>query len=992
MEVDVDRMNDMMRRAVASALVAALLLAVLAAWPGSRGGGEEVLGERWWGTDAPETRADKQSLALEAVGRILRHHAPADHGKHPVYWPAVSFFAKRREQAWRAEKDEEERRGVAQQLRETPARGPSGQKLSPAQAALAAKFNQLSGASSTAYSDFKKGYERETGESSAVRSPPRRARVAPADASGRVVGRHGGRDKRPRADSWGSEWDARRPLEDDQLPPRAEARKLEARHMLPMPKQVRSRRGFRQTLEGGHARGSKEAALEAEVDNLKRKLGEVEGEVAEVRHGWEGGMHVEGGSTQAGAIWDGTERRPVFPGASSLDEGEGGGSATAEGGGVMTGAPGEKDYDKYGVELDKFKDPTPLHYRDDIAGGVEVHTREDEIRRIREYQKKIAEEQGQMRKDWKKLMENPPDVTEATRPDIMDPDSFPTEGEAFHKKYREMKDFKAAVEAFEHDPEFNPMIVLKAHHLVKYGIPAPESDNIYVWRQWYREALDKYHVVRHQVTDMASGNWHDYDTDFDMHGIHRPGAYKKVWRTRDSWGPGKPHTPIVTSPDANFTLSHGGGEVEEAEGGEVRNETVAEATEAEAGTPSNGEVEAEGEGHAEGGDPGEAAAANGDVGDGEAATETDEDETAGAQEKAPVAALSAKVDTLEKKLDNVVTLLEDRRRAARLQVRAPQRLAQQQQRPLRKAYLPSAAERDRLAGEGWEGAPGAGAKTRGAVSTLAAARQTLKADAVPKQLRSAATAAALSALKSEKAAVSPAEEQILSHPPKAVLNWLSSAFHAAAASPGMKHKGARHSQSLVAAKSSTPATDNKPSASQSAAPAAVQKMIRAGAWEGGAHGAASPTSAGAASSPPLYSAADAREDAEAMSAAKSAMASAEAVKSVRDAPDTVVRAKTASHGMMLTGPDPSSSPKTTRSAAPVDPLGRAEKAILVKGGSTAAQQADAVSSRGDVDPEGKTDRSQVPKTLTKKFVGGREMYVPKYDKKRAGGDGWGWLW
>ena len=77
-------MNDMMRRAVASALVAALLLAVLAAWPGSRGGGEEVLGQRWWGTDAPETRADKQSLALEAVGRILQHHAPADHGKHPV--------------------------------------------------------------------------------------------------------------------------------------------------------------------------------------------------------------------------------------------------------------------------------------------------------------------------------------------------------------------------------------------------------------------------------------------------------------------------------------------------------------------------------------------------------------------------------------------------------------------------------------------------------------------------------------------------------------------------------------------------------------------------------------------------------------------------------------------------------------------------------------------------------------------------------------------
>jgi hypothetical protein len=48
--------------------------------------------------------------------------------------------------------------------------------------------------------------------------------------------------------------------------------------------------------------------------------------------------------------------------------------------------------------------------------------------------------------------------------------------------------------------------------------------------------------------------------------------------------------------------------------------------------------------------------------------------------------------------------------------------------------------------------------------------------------------------------------------------------------------------------------------------------------------------------------------------------------------------------------------------------------------------------QGDVDPEGKTYRAPVPKSLTKKFVGGREMYVPKYDHKKAGGDGWGWLW
>ena len=145
-----------------------------------------------------------------------------------------------------------------------------------------------------------------------------------------------------------------------------------------------------------------------------------------------------------------------------------------------------------------------------------MHTREDEIKKIQEYQAKIAEEQHKMREDWEKVMASPPEVTDATRPDIMDPDSFPTEGAAFRAKYTEMKDFKAAVEAFASDPEFNPMIVLKAHHLVKYGIPAPESDSIDVWRQWYREALDKYHVIRHEVTDMASGNWHDYDTDYEV--------------------------------------------------------------------------------------------------------------------------------------------------------------------------------------------------------------------------------------------------------------------------------------------------------------------------------------------------------------------------------------------------------------------------------------------------------------------------------------------
>ena len=51
--------------------------------------------------------------------------------------------------------------------------------------------------------------------------------------------------------------------------------------------------------------------------------------------------------------------------------------------------------------------------------------------------------------------------------------------------------------------------------------------------------------------------------------------------------------------------------------------------------------------------------------------------------------------------------------------------------------------------------------------------------------------------------------------------------------------------------------------------------------------------------------------------------------------------------------------------------------------------------------EGKLERNQgaalldsAPKNehLRKKFEGGREMMVPRYNEKRAGGDGWGWLW
>ena len=746
----------------------------------------------------PETRAEKQSLALEAVGRILEHHAPAAvaaPSKHPDYWPGVSFFAKRREQAWQARRAQEKSNAVRQELRKQAPTGPNGQKLSAAQAAIAAKFDALNGGSSKNYDSFRAQYEKETGHKL------------------ETAHKHQARETAPRqVRSWGSTWkvpDARarregrggfrqslqeegrgqhEPMTGDEEGPGIET---EERYQRPYGNENQFREQDKEAVLEGEVADLKRqlearneardapvhedrtAALEREVHELQKELGGVQ---QDVRHGWEGGMHIEGGSTRSGGIWDGDSRRSVIPTArgSGLQEGGlEGGEAEAEGGGVATGAPGEKDYDKYGIELDKYRDPTPLHYRDDIAGGVQVHTREDEIRKIHEYQAKIAEEQGKMRDDWKKLMVSPPDVTEATRPDIMDPDSYPTEGSAFRKKYQEMKDFKAAVEAFNHDPEFNPMIVLKAHHLVKYGIPAPESDSIDVWRQWYRETLDKYKVVRHQVTDMAAGNWHDYETDWDIHGLHRPGAYKKVWRTRDSWGPGKPHAPLVASPNANFTYTAGGGVAEEAEGGDLRNETAAEVAEAEAEEPGAAEADG-GEGAAEGaeGEAGEA----GEAAEAAEVREGEGSEEAGAQEKAPVVALAHKVDNLEKKLDQVVNLLEashgSAAPAATLQSPAQQRLAQQQQhqaRRLRKEYLPSAAERDRMAKAAEARHMGASVAAAGHVSTLAAGKV---ASVAPEQLQATATAAAVDALGSQAQSASPAEEQILKHPPNAVLNWL----------------------------------------------------------------------------------------------------------------------------------------------------------------------------------------------------------------------------
>ena len=288
-----------------------------------------------------------------------------------------------------------------------------------------------------------------------------------------------------------------------------------------------------------------------------------------------------------------------------------------------------------------------------------------------------------------------------------------------------------------------------------------------------------------------------------MHGLHRPGAYKKVWRTRDAWAPPKPHAPLVESPDANYTLVEGGGVAQQAPGGEIHGETAAaeaepEASASEQTAPATEAEEreaaaAEGAAGAEGGSAegsgapqgaGEAAVAEGarapEVGaEGGSVQET-------AAEKAPVVVeLAHKVDSIEKKLDSVVNLLEASRglAPAAATLRAQQQQQQQQRATnilaappgfgrharharqgegFRKAYLPSAAERDRLAhaedrrrGGGAATAAGVGS----GVSALAAAREK---GVAPEQLRAIATAAAMATLKSDDAkGTSPAEERIL---------------------------------------------------------------------------------------------------------------------------------------------------------------------------------------------------------------------------------------
>ena len=247
----------------------------------------------------------------------------------------------------------------------------------------------------------------------------------------------------------------------------------------------------------------------------------------------------------------GEERRA--PRRSALEESRGAEGERAEereeraaGGRGARGTTPFEDEGRIGEEpeeTDEWGDPRPLHYKADIPSEEEQRprTRDEEIAAMKKAEAEIQEGQKKMAAEWAKIMAAPPPVTEATRPDVVDPDDYPTSGDLFDRKHKEMIAFRNAVVAFQRDPEFNPLIMLRAHTLTKYGIPPPETDNLHVWQRWYREVSDKYAILQEEVEKIASGKYEDGDHNFRKHHLHRP--YRKVWRARDPWSPQEQHPP-----------------------------------------------------------------------------------------------------------------------------------------------------------------------------------------------------------------------------------------------------------------------------------------------------------------------------------------------------------------------------------------------------------------------------------------------------------------
>jgi len=153
-------------------------------------------------------------------------------------------------------------------------------------------------------------------------------------------------------------------------------------------------------------------------------------------------------------------------------------------------------------------------YENDIPGGEAPETA-DEARARK------ARAQARLARKWREEMEHPRPVTMETRADVLDPLDTHLPAPGFRAKKRELAAFTAALRTYESDPGFNPVVLLQAHNLVRYGVMAPESDHLRDWRVWYREVADKAQALAEEVASMAAPRYPREEWD---HGedAHRP--------------------------------------------------------------------------------------------------------------------------------------------------------------------------------------------------------------------------------------------------------------------------------------------------------------------------------------------------------------------------------------------------------------------------------------------------------------------------------------
>jgi len=180
-----------------------------------------------------------------------------------------------------------------------------------------------------------------------------------------------------------------------------------------------------------------------------------------------------------------------------------------------------------------------------------------------------------------------------TRADVLDPLDTHLPAPGFRAKKRELAAFTAALRTYESDPGFNPVVLLQAHNLVRYGVMAPESDHLRDWRVWYREVADKAQALAEEVASMAAPRYPREEWD---HGedAHRPmrrrasapppdevarsvaGAYEAEMAARARADPGG-RMPVATQVELEPEAEARGGERRSGElGGRVGEHAHAE--------------------------------------------------------------------------------------------------------------------------------------------------------------------------------------------------------------------------------------------------------------------------------------------------------------------------------------------------------------------------------------------------------------------------------